>query len=102
MSKDDYIGKKYAVGSVTFEIVDVEEYPADKVSEQYKDILKFRAGYLVAVTYRGIFIPNITVEHGVIRLNKILVTGRIYERPGAISEVLDIDESMYAYELTQL
>lgn len=102
MVKNEMIGKKYRIGDVTFEILNVEEYPLEKVSERYKELLKFRPGHLVAVMYRGTLIPNITVDDGVVRIREVSVDGKAYDRPGAISAAIGIDEAMYAYEITEV
>jgi hypothetical protein len=100
-SMSNIIGNKYTIGKVKFEILEVESYSIDKVSKQYKEILKFRPGYLVAVSYRGTFIPNITTDSGVARLTKVRVNDEVYNRPGSISSVIGIKEAMYAYEIVE-
>ena len=96
------IGKKYNFERVTFEVLAVDEYPAEKVSKRYKDVLKFRPGYLVAIDYRKTLIPNITVDDGVVRLTKVRIDSKVYSRPGAISSAIGITEAMHAYDIVEL
>lgn len=97
------IGNRYLVSSkVEFEVLETENYPADKVSKQYKLILGFDPKTLVAVGYRGINIPNITFKDGVVRLLKIRVGGEIFDRPKAISNALNIKEPMTSYKLERI
>ena len=96
------IGKKYRTGKVTFTVLGAETYPAGKVSKRYKMILSFRSGLLVAVGFRGICIPNITYDKGVVRLTEIEVNGEIFNSPSTISSVLEIKDHMVPYPLREI
>ncbi|TAN33389.1 hypothetical protein EPN28_02465 [Patescibacteria group bacterium] len=54
---------------------------------------------IVAVGYRGICIPNITTDGGVVRLTKVEVDGKTFNRPKDISQALGIERPMRAYPL---
>ncbi|MFA6383335.1 MAG: hypothetical protein WCX17_02840 [Parcubacteria group bacterium] len=86
---------KYAV----FQVMEIEPYPKEKVSKRYKEILKFRPGVLVAVPYRGILIPNITITGGAVRLLQVEVDGDIFKNPKAICEAIGVTEAMHPYDL---
>ena len=95
-------GKKFRTADTTFTVLEAETYPAPKVSGQYKGILAFKPGLLVAVGFRGTNIPNITGGNGVVRLTKIEVNGETFDRPSTISKVLGIEKPMTAYPLSEL
>jgi len=95
-------GKKYQTGKVTFTVLEGENFPAGKVSPRYKDILAFRSGLLVAVGFRGICIPNITYDKGVVRLLRVEVGGQVFNRPGDISRAIGVEEPMVPYQLREV
>ena len=87
MAWADFIGAVLTTDrGVQFKILEAEDFPEDKISKPYKGIMKFPYGKLVAVNFRGTHIPNITYNGGVVRLTKVLVNGKVYDRAGAISE----------------
>lgn len=100
--KHHLTGKQFAAGLVKFMVLEAETFPAPKVSKQYKGILGFKPGLLVAVGFRGTCIPNITGGNGVVRLTKIEVSGEIFDRPGTISKALGIEKPMVPYPLREL
>lgn len=89
----------YRVGKVTFRVLGIDPYPKGRVSTQHREVLGFPSGVLVAVPYRGILIPNVTLSDGVVRLTKVEVNGEAYSTPKAISEVLAVKKAMYQYDL---
>jgi hypothetical protein len=92
------IGKKYqTLTGVEFEVLAVDIYQSADVSNQYKPILGFTKGELVAINYRGTLIPNITLPGEVIRLTKIAVAGKIFDRPKVISDALGIENALTPY-----
>lgn len=96
MKATDVIGNRYKLmgdGKV-FTVLGAEAYPASKVSKRYKPILDFKPGLLVAISYRGALIPNITMEGGVVRITKIELKDKAYDRPHAISQAIGIKEDM--------
>ena len=95
----EIVNSSYEVNKVAFRVLGIEPYPKNKVSKQYLEILAFPMGFLVAIAYRGTFIPNITLKGGVVRLTKVEVKGKVYKNPKAISEALNIKEAMYKYDL---
>lgn len=95
-------GNAYRVNGVTFKVVAAEAYQKEKVSDRYREILKFRKGVVVAVAFRGTLIPNVTLKDGVARLTEVEVAGVNYKNPKAISQALGISEAMYAYDLEKL
>lgn len=96
----DFVGAVLVTDrGVEFKILEVEDYPEEKVSKPYKAIVQFPYGKLVAINYRGTYIPNITYKGGVVRLIKILVDGKVYERAGEISNALGIIAHMTPYDL---
>jgi hypothetical protein len=86
---------KYAI----FTVVQIKPYSRGEVSKRYKEILRFRSGVLVAVPYRGILIPNITITGGVVRLLQVEVDGEIFKTPKAICEAIGVTEAMHPYNL---
>lgn len=84
---------------IKFKILEVEDYPEDRISKQYKGIIQFPYGKLVAINFRGTHIANITYNGGVVRLTKIMVNGKVYDRAGTISDVLSIITHMTPYDL---
>lgn len=96
---DSVVGDVFQVNGVSFQVLEIEPYPEEKISPRYKAILKFGPGLVVAVLYRGILIPNITLKGGVVRLTKVEIDGKIFVGPKAISEALWIKRAMYPYPL---
>jgi len=97
----ELVGKNYTRHGRIFEVISVIPYPENEISNQYKEIMEFWPGVLVAVMFRGTLIPNITVRGGVVRLTGIKIAGREFTRPGEISRALRLKESMYAYKITE-
>ena len=97
-----FVGKTFKTGDVTFTVLKSETFPANKVSSRYKMILSFRAGLLVAVGFRGICIPNITYDKGVVRLTEVSVNGTVLSRPSDISRALGIEDPMVPYPLREV
>ncbi|MEK7062290.1 MAG: hypothetical protein AAB504_03135 [Patescibacteria group bacterium] len=95
------LGSNYEVNGVHFQVLGIEPYPRKKISKQYKEILKFRSGVLVAIPYRGTLIPNITIRGGVVRIIKIDVYCSTYKNPKAICEALEVREAIYPYDLSK-
>lgn len=94
------LDKRFHVNGMEFTVRRIEPYPREKVSERYKDVLKFQRGVLVAVSHRGTLIPNITLAGGVVRLLEIEVDNRgTCKNPKAICEALGVKEAMYPYDL---
>jgi hypothetical protein len=96
------VGKIFRVNGVEFRVIAIDPYPKSRVSERYKAILSFRPGLLVAVPYRGILIPNITLSKGVVRLIEVEVDGEVYKTPKTISQALKVLEAMCSYDLLRL
>jgi len=92
----------FRTAGTTFKVLEVENYPAMKVSRHYRGILAFKPGILVAVGFRGTCIPNITSVGGVVRLTKVKVDDKTYDHPRAISEALGIELPMVPYPLEEL
>jgi hypothetical protein len=96
----EIIGKKYVTeGEVVFKVLGFEVYLKMEVSERYLGILDFDPGKLVAISYRGTLIPNITLKGGVVRLTKVQVKEQVFSSPKAISMALGIEEAMKPYGL---
>lgn len=96
-------GKSYKTSNgVTFKILETEAYSKSKVSPQYKQILDYKSGLLVAISYRASLIPNVTTENGVSRLRKVEIDGRVIDRPNAISTALGITEGMKSYGMSEV
>lgn len=102
MTRHHLSGSRFTTGSVTFTVVDAETYAKPRVSNRYREILAFKPGFLVAVSHRGTCIPNITGTNGVARLTAVEVDGKIFNRPGAISQALGVDTPMKPYALREL
>jgi hypothetical protein len=98
----DLTGCQFQAGNTTFKVVNVDNFPADRVSERYRRILGIKPGFLVAVWHRGVCIPNITLRDGVARLTKVEVDGKVLDRPGAISKALGVSVPMSPYQLNEL
>lgn len=96
------IGKRFRTGNITFTVLEAENYPASRVSKRYHMILSFRPNLLVAVGFRGICIPNITYDKGVVRLTRVEVNGQVFNRPKDISEALGIKDPMVPYPLREM
>lgn len=97
------IGKQFKTANgVIFTILDVQSYPKSKVGERYKRILNFKPGLLVAISFRGTLIPNITLEGGVARLTSVEVDGNSINTTTAISAVVGVKEAMVAYSIKEL
>ncbi len=104
MSKfgSEIVGRTFKKGSVVFMVMGVDSYPAKQVSSRFSSILSFPAGKLVAVSHRGILIPNITVRGGVARLTKVATRGVSLSTPKAISGALGISKSNHPYTLRRI
>lgn len=96
------VGSSFILNGITFKVLEIIPYPKKNVSPQYREILDFNPGLLVAVAYRGTLIPNITLSDGVVRLTKIEIAGKIINKPGAISKALRITEAMTSYEIKKV
>lgn len=96
---DEIVGRTFKKGSTVFMVMRAEPYPRDKISPQYKHLLGISPGKLVAVSYRGTLIPNISLQGGVVRLTSIAVAGSSISTPKAISEALGIGRPNYPYTL---
>jgi len=96
------IGRKFLVNGVRFTVCDTEPYAPGRITPQYRDLLKFPAGQVVAISYRGTLIPNITLgaNEGVVRLTTVKVGEQVLTKPGQISRVLKLSSDMRAYALT--
>lgn len=99
---DEIVGRTFKKGSTVFMVMRAEPYPRDKISSQYKHLLNLPPGKLVAVSYRGTLIPNITVCGGVVRLTFVAVAGLCLSTPKAISEALGIRHPNYPYALRRV
>lgn len=98
--KKQLIGKSFtSFNGTSFKVISIESYPKAKVSARYEQILNFKAGFLVAVSFRGVLIPNITLEEGVARLTAIEVDGQIVKTAKSISDILGIKQGMTAYSV---
>ncbi|HEY4493033.1 MAG TPA: hypothetical protein VJB98_00190 [Candidatus Paceibacterota bacterium] len=95
-------GKAFRTNGTTFTILATEAYPTDRISDRYVELVGFGPGQLVAVPYRGICIPNITQNDGVMRLTKVEVNGQTYDRPKAISTALGVSQPMHPYPLSEV
>ncbi len=84
---------------IKFKVLEVEDYPDGKISKPYQKIMEFSYGKLVGVNCHGTFVPNITIHGGVVRLTKVLVNGKVYDRAGTISDALGIVAHMTPYDL---
>lgn len=103
MNTRHLIGKQYKLpNGITFTLTEVKSYPKAEVSSRYKDILAFKPGYLVAISYRRALIPNITLEAGVARIMAVDVNGTMYKRPHAISMALGIKDDMSSYPIKEV
>jgi hypothetical protein len=103
MGAKKLVGSSYKLDNgIRFKVIDTELYPAREVSHKFKTILDFKAEHLVAISYRGTLIPNITLENGVVRLTKVEVDGKVFDRPGAISRALGIEEYLTAYDIKEV
>jgi hypothetical protein len=96
------LGSSFEVNGVRFKVLGADKFPIDFVSPRYQKILEFPVGKMVAVSFRGTLIPNITMKGGVTRLTQIEVMGLVYDRPKHISEALLIGEAMRAYDLEEI
>ena len=85
-----------------FRVIDAEPYPPSKVSFNYKTILEYDSGFLIAIKFRGTFIPNITLDAAVARLKKVEIGRKILDRPGIISKALGIKNEMIPYKITEV
>lgn len=99
---DDIVGCTFKKGSTVFMVMRAEPYPEDKISSRYKHLLNLPPGKLVAVSYRGTLIPNITLHGGVVRLTKIAVAGLILSTPKAMSEAVGVRHADYPYTLRRV
>lgn len=96
----ELVGGAYrTLNGTSFTVTAIEPYPDNKVSDRYREILDLPEGVLVAVSYRGTLIPNITVNGGVVRLTEVKVRDETYNRPGAISAALGIKKALVGYRL---
>lgn len=95
------VGRTFRGSGIVFMVMGIKPYPSDEVSPQYQQILAMPPGKLVAVSYRGTLIPNITVHGGVVRLTRIAVAGSILSTPKAISQALGIRKANCSYALRQ-
>ena len=96
----DFVGAVLTTDrGIKFKILEIEDYPEDKVSKQYKGIIQFPYGKLVAINFRGTHIANVSYNGGVVRLTKIMVNGKVYDRAGEISNALGIIAHMTPYDL---
>jgi hypothetical protein len=103
MIVENMIGTSYETETgLKFKVVQAEDYPTAKIGKQFKKILALKAGYLVAISYRGTLIPNITLDEGVARLTSVEVEGKVLSRPNAISQAIGIKVPMTAYELRKV
>lgn len=87
---------------VKFTVAGIRNYPEAEVSDRYKGILAFNPGYLVAVSYRGSLIPNITLDEGVVRILAVVIDGKSLIHPHAISQALGVKESMTPYTIKKV
>lgn len=95
MKSAELKGKQFSLPSgITFKVLDIKFFSPNDVGKNNKRLLDFEPNQLVAINYRGTFIPNITTEQGVACLTSVEVGGRTLTRPKAISEALGITKSM--------
>lgn len=105
MNKKTVLGKNFIIieNGKTFTVIDVESFPANKISERYKKILGYIPAKLVAINYRGILIPNLITEvTGVFRLKRVLVNNIEFKTPKAISKALGIETDFFPYNITEI
>ena len=95
-------GSKYSVNGVVFLVLGVGPSLIDgskEISQQYVKFPDFPPGVLVAISHRGVLIPNLIFDDGSARLTEIEVNGMRYNTPRAISDVLGINTAMWQYDL---
>jgi len=95
-------GRTFKRGSTVFMVLGVQSYPRERIHSRFERVLRVPRGTLVAVSYRGTFIPNIVVQGGVVRLTRVAVLGSILSTPKAISEALGIKQDYHPYELQRV
>lgn len=97
------IGKQYKTATgIIFKIGNIESYPKTKVSDRYKAILAIKPGCLVAISFRGHLIPNMTLEEGVGRLTAVEIDGKPIKGASAISKAIGIDKPMIGYSMSEI
>jgi hypothetical protein len=97
------VGCTFKRGRTIFMVMDIEPYPEERIKPQFKDrLMRLKSGKLVAVTYRGTLIPNITLRGGVVRLTRIAIDGEVLSGPRAISKALGINTAHYPYTLRRV
>ena len=99
---DEVRGRTFKRGGIVFMVMEVEAYPRDRVTPQFREVLNAPPGTLVAIPYRGTLIPNISVRGGVVRLTKIAVLGSVCKTPKTISESLGVIQPYRLYTLHRI
>lgn len=97
------VGKTFRKDRTVFMVMEIDPYPEDRISSQFREKLAdLPPQHLVAVAYRGILIPNITLKGGVARLTKVAVAGQTLTGPKAISAALGVNTPYHAYQLQRV
>ena len=86
---------------VHFIVRESEHFPEKRIAAQHRKYLtELRPGLLVSVSFYGKPVPVITVEDGVVRLDKVVVGGAELTGPAVISKALHVAKTRQPVRLS--
>ena len=90
-------GKTFKIrGGAKFKVVSGRHYPENKIAKVCSEYLRgLREGLVVSVAFFGKPVSVITVNQGVMRLERVEIEGRTLEGSSAISKALGLSKTRH-------